>query len=47
METKKKKVEEEKTEELQTTFNNDPLEELLEGGEVENVQDANNETEEQ
>ena len=42
---KKKKVEE--TEELQTTFNNDPLEELLEGGEVENVQDENNETKEQ
>lgn len=42
---KKKKVEE--TEELQTTFNTDPLEELLEGGEVENVQDENNETEEQ
>ena len=42
---KKKKFEE--TEELQTTFNNDPLEELLEGGEVENVQNEDNETEEQ
>lgn len=44
---KKKKFEEQKPEELQTTFNTDPLEELLEGGEIENVQDEDNETEEQ
>lgn len=45
MKNKKKNVEE--IDDLQTTFNTDPLEELLEGGEVENVQDENNETEEQ
>lgn len=45
MKNKKKNVEE--IDDLQTTFNTDPLEELLEGGEVENVQDENNKTEEQ